>query len=409
MERVVFYAKSLLLQRNEFYAMTDFEDFIREHREDDVRELALKANSYADVDMSKALVQIDGWQRARRKLPLWASTDGIVYPVHLSMEQCSSEITARYKASIVEGGERVADLTAGFGVDATVLASRYVHLTYVERNEELCHIARNNLPLLGVDSVDVICGEAEDVLGSLPRQDLIFLDPARRDMHGGKVVSIADCTPNVCLLQKLLVGKADTVLIKLSPMIDLSCVERELGCVQEIHVVSVENECKEVLVKMSAADKCDMRMICVNLVEGKEAMVFSFTRGEEALARCNYAEVVESYLYEPNASIMKAGCFKRIAEWFGISKLHPNSHLYTSDSYVADFPGRAFRVLGIYSPKSKKREGIGVAQANISVRNFPVSVADLRKRLKLREGGDDYIFATTLADGRRVLLLCKKV
>lgn len=385
----------------------DLSSFIREHREEDVRELALRARLYGDVDVAAALVQIDGWQRARRKLPMWAEREGIVYPVHLSMEQCSSERTARYKASIVEGGECMTDLTAGFGVDAAMMGRRYGHLTFVERNEELCSIARNNLPLLGVERFEVVCDRAEDVLERLPHQNLIYIDPARRDVHGGRVVSIADCTPDVHLLQERLRERADEVMVKLSPMLDLRGMERELTGVREVHVVSVDNECKEVLVRMSVCEG-EGRIVCVNLREGKGDTVFSFTRSEEAAAVCGYTDEVEGYVYEPDASIMKAGCFRCVGQRFGLRKLHPNSHLYTSGEQVVDFPGRSFRVLSVLPLNLRKGRGIGVEHANVAVRNFPMSVAELRKRLKLREGGDKYVFATTLADGRRVLLVCEK-
>ncbi len=386
------------------------DDFIREHRLDDVLELALQAQRYPNVDMKEALQQIDGWQRARRKLPTWAETDGIVYPTHLSMEQCSSELTARYKAEIVEGGRRMTDLTAGFGVDGTMMAQKYEQATLVEQNEDLCRIVRHNLPLLGVRNAEVVCRKAEDALRELPLQDLIFLDPARRDMHGGKVVSIADCTPDVSVLQEELREKAETVLIKLSPMLDIKSVVRDLKGVGEVHVVSVENECKELLVKLCHTMEA-VRMVCVNIDGEGKSEIFDFTDGMEADTNCRYVSEVGRFVYEPNASIMKAGGFKVLAQRYGVGKLHPNSHLYTADDEIADFPGRRFKVVKVLGLGKTETKGLleGLMQANLSVRNFPMSVAELRKRLKIREGGDRYIYATTLADNRKVLLLLDRI
>ena len=389
--------------------MTDFATFVKAHMQDDVRALALQSHKYEGLDVKKALVQIDGWQRARRKLPAWACTEGIIYPVHLSMEQCSSELTARYKAGIVDAGGRMADLTAGFGVDAVMLSRRYGHLTYVEQDEELCRIARHNLPLLGVDSFEVLCAKAEEAILSIPHQNLVFIDPARRDVNGGKVVTISDCSPDVSKLQSLLMEKADVVLVKLSPMLDLKCIERELQGVSEIHVVSVDNECKEVLVKLSS-DAGGLQIVCANLSDGREDETLAFTPQEETTAVCHYTDAVSTYIFEPNSSVMKVGCFKTVAQRYGLYKFHPNSHLYTAEHDVTDFPGRRFKVLDAsgFNKRELGRLLSGMSQANMTVRNFPLSVAELRRRLKLRDGGDRYIFATTLADGKHVLVLCEK-
>lgn len=388
--------------------MYDIQSFVKEHRNDNVCELALRAHTFSVDDYKYALQQIEGWQRAQKKLPTWAQTDGIQFPPHLNLEQCSSEQTARYKAEIIEGGENMTDLTAGFGVDATMIGNKFAYLTYVEQNETLCKIASNNLPLLGVKKYRIVCSKAEEVLQTLPHQSLIFVDPARRDANGGKVVSIADCTPNVALMQKQLMEHADTVMVKLSPMLDVKNVERELNKVSEIHIVSLDNECKELLVKMQ--HNCtSVRICCVNLLSSGDRDVFTFTRDEERVAECKYTTEMGKYIYEPNASIMKAGCYKTLASRFGLVKLHPNSHLYTSfeDEPVKNFPGRCFKVER-YSTLNKKFIKIvlkGIEKANLTVRNFPMSVVELRKKLKLREGGDIYLFATTMADEKKVLII----
>jgi len=385
--------------------------FFLQHRNDDVRQLALQAGRYPDVDMNAELQQIDGWQRSRIKLPLWHRTEGVLYPVHLSMEQCSSERTARYKASIVEAGGRMTDLTAGFGVDATMMGQKFGHLTYVEQNEDLCRIARNNLPLLGVRDYDVVCGDATEVIGQLPPQDLIFIDPARRDANGGRVVGIGDCSPDVGQMQDILLEKAQTVLIKLSPMLDISMIERELKHVSEIHVVSADNECKEVLVMLRRGfDGCP-KVVCANLKGDMTDDLFAFTHEEEMTAQCHYTSEVGKYVFEPNASVMKAGGFRCVAQKWQLSKLHPNSHLYTGNEDVKDFPGRRFEVEASSNLNKKELRQMlsGITQANITVRNFPMSVAELRKRLKLRDGGGLYILATTLSDDSRILLFTRKL
>lgn len=384
--------------------MQSIKDFILQHRNDDPRDLALRQSRYPDIDIPYAVQQIAAWQMARKKLPLWAETEGIEYPVHLSMEQCSSQLTAEYKASIIQHGESMTDLTAGFGVDATMLGKMHDHLTYVERNEELCRIADNNLPLLGVKNYDIINGNAEEVLTNLSHQSLIFLDPARRDEHGGKTVQISDCTPDVSQLQDMLLEKADLVMIKLSPMLDIANIIKELKGVSEIHVVSVDNECKELLVILSK-DASSHSVHCVNITKNG-CQKFS-TSTEDRESECHYSEKAKSYLYEPNVSIMKAGCFRSLAQSYRLAKLHPSSHLYTSDELISDFPGRIFKIDAVHSLKDKALKQI--KKANLTVRNFPSSVADLRKRLKINEGGSDYLFATTLADESKVIIRCSKV
>lgn len=378
-------------------------DFILQHRNDDPRDLALRQSRYPDVNIPYAVQQIAAWQMAKKKLPLWAENDHIIYPVHLSMEQCSSQVTAEYKASIISDGETMTDLTAGFGVDATIIGKRFKHLNYVERNEELCCIANNNLPLLGVKDFDVINSNAEEVLSDLSHQSLIFLDPARRDEHGAKTVLIGDCTPDVTQLQDALLEKADLVMIKLSPMLDIVNIQKELKCVKEIHIVSVDNECKEVLVLMSK-DATNNSIHCTNIT--KQNIQKYVATADDRNAECHYVKEPSSYLYEPNVSIMKAACFRGIAETYCVEKLHPSSHLYTSDKLIADFPGRIFKVEDVLSLKDKALKGI--KKANLTVRNFPSTVAELRKRLKLNEGGSDYLFATTLADESKVIIKCSK-
>lgn len=385
-------------------------DFIREHAEADVRQLALQGTKNPEVDLSFALEQIAGRQKAKTKLPSWAAVDGIVYPPHLSMEQCSSEQTARYKALIAGKGTLIVDLTAGFGVDMAFMSQAFQKAIYVERQAPLCAISSDNYKLLGLNHIEVICADGIDYLHQLEHADLIFLDPARRDNHGARTYGIADCTPNVLELRDELLKKADCVMLKLSPMLDWRKAVEDLGHVNEVHIVSVDNECKELLLILSK-EKKPIKLFCVN-----NDQVFEGDQGdwlnERSIAEIRVPVPMSSqaYLFEPNASIMKAGCFTLLEQRFNVSQLDKNSHLFVSDKDCSDFPGRRFTIEKTTSMNKRElRTALaGIDRANITVRNFPLSVAELRKRLKLKDGGNLYLFATTLADGQHQLFLCRK-
>lgn len=406
--------------------------FIRAHADDDVRQLALKGVKNPEIDLPFALDQIAGRQTARRKLPTWAASDGIVFPPHLSMEQCSSELTARYKRTLEEGGgrkakggSRMVDLTGGFGVDFSFMAPAFDEAVYVERQPLLCDIARRNFQLLGLHQAEVVCGDTEDYLRQMPRANLIYIDPARRDRQGQRTYDISDCTPDVVALRDQLLKKADRVLIKLSPMLDWRKAVQNLGAdgVSEVHIVSVQNECKELLVVLEeGGEKREEREVlvrCVNIHSDGTLQVFeaheqpatnvSLSTSDISLTSL-LSPLSSYYIYEPNASIMKAGCFAEVADAFGVSQLASNSHLFSSERLVDGFPGRSFVIDNITTMNKRElRTALtGLTQANITVRNFPLNVAQLRQRLKLSEGGSTYIFATTLADKRHVLLICRK-
>ena len=382
--------------------------FIRDHAGDDVRQLALQAARYPQVDMRVAATQIEGRRLAAIKLPSWAAVDGVVFPVRLSMEQCSSEQTARYKASLV-GGDRLADLTGGFGIDCSYMSDQFSKTTYIERNEELCRIATHNFALLEKD-ITVVNGNSEEILASLEPQDWIFVDPARRSASGGKVVALSDCEPDVCQLEELLLQKAKRVMVKCSPMLDISQALRELHSVSEVHVVSVGNECKELLFILDGDGGREPLIHTVNF-RHESVEVLAFTYDEEINSACSYTASVKRYLYEPNSSLMKAGCFRLPAARWGLQKLHRNTHLYTSDTLITEFPGRVFEVKSLdgFGKNELKRLSAELKKANIAVRNFPERPEALRKRLKLGDGGDTYLFATTLDDERRVIIRCEKV
>ena len=492
-------------------------EFIQEYREKDTRQLALQSSRFPDVDMPYALDQIKGWQTARRKLPTWAACDGIVYPPHLSMEQCSSEPTAQYKLNLamewscriesselrVESLERgvessenevesselrvesleegvdnsseqpttlnsqlstlnchassMTDLTGGFGVDFSFTSCAFASATYVERNAQLCHMVEHNLPLLGIDNAKVVCADAVDYLSTLDMQTMIFLDPARRDQHGAKTVMLADCTPDVVQLLPLLLKKSRFTMLKLSPMLDWhKAVEDLQGTVREVHIVSVGGECKELLLVLSEEIESELKVFCADLEAGggfgeaglsggssssscsscsslssepsfprtpsspsapsspsvhSNASLFVYTPSASRPAPNSKLKTQNSkFLHEPNASIMKAGCFDELAAAYGVSPVSRNSHLFLSAEPVDGFPGRSFSIERVTTlNKRELRQALaGIEKANIATRNFPLSVAELRKRLKLKDGGDVYIFATTTAEDEHLLLISHK-
>ena len=482
-------------------------EFIQEYREKDTRQLALQSARFPDVDMPYALDQIKGWQTARRKLPTWAACDGIVYPPHLSMEQCSSEPTAQYKlnlamewASRVESSElrvensegevnnssseqpatlnsqlstlnpqpatlnsqlstlnchasSMTDLTGGFGVDFSFTSCAFASATYVERNAQLCHMVEHNLPLLGIDNAKVVCADAIDYLSTLDMQTMIFLDPARRDQHGAKTVMLADCTPDVVQLLPQLLKKSRFTMLKLSPMLDWhKAVEDLQGMVREVHIVSVGGECKELLLVLSEEIESELKVFCADLEAGgsslsggssssscsscsslssepsfprtpsspiahsspsapSNASLFVYAPGASRPAPNSKLKTQNSkFLHEPNASIMKAGCFDELAAAYGVSPVSRNSHLFLSAEPVDGFPGRSFSIERVTTlNKRELRQALaGIEKANIATRNFPLSVAELRKRLKLKDGGDVYIFATTTAEDEHLLLISHK-
>lgn len=395
-------------------------EFIREYRERDIRQLALQANRFPDVDMPYALDQIQGWQIARRKLPKWAACDGVIFPPHLSMEQCSSEPTAQYKLNLamewacqVGHASRMTDLTGGFGVDFSFTSCAFAAATYVERNEQLCHIVEHNLPLLGLDNATVVCADATEYLSTVEPQTMIFLDPARRDEHGAKTVMLADCTPDVVQLLPKLLEKSRFTMLKLSPMLDWhKAVDDLQGTVREVHIVSVGGECKELLLVLSTVVESELKVYCADLSTASDtSSLFVYTPGSSAPVANSKLKIQNSkFVHEPNASIMKAGCFDELAAAYGVSPVSRNSHLFLSDEPIEGFPGRSFVVERVTTMnKGELRKAlVGIEKANIATRNFPLTVAELRKRLKIKDGGDVYIFATTTAEGEHLLLISRK-
>ena len=368
--------------------------FIREHLNDDVPTLALK-KAPVGIDFSLALRQIEARQLLQKKVPSWSQNDELLFPVRLSIEQCSSEATAHYKADLLQG-DSFADLTGGLGIDTFFIAQHFTKADYVERQSELCELARHNFEVLGAN-IEVHNATAEDYLNHCSSVDCLYLDPARRDAYGRKTVGIGDCTPNVAELQNLLLQRARRVMIKLSPMLDISKALEELHCVSDVHVVAVNNECKELIFILERGFSNNPVLHCVTFEQEHDCPL-------------RLADEPLRYLYEPNAAVMKAGAYKWVSECFDVLKLHKNSHLYTSDTLILDFAGRIFEVedWADYNKKVKSTLLAGVDKANLAVRNFPLSVDELRKALKITEGGEVYLFATTLRDGRKVMIKTRK-
>ena len=379
--------------------------YIRENLNTDVPTLALK-KAPVGTDVSLALRQIEARQLLRKKVPSWSENEELLFPPHLSIEQCSSEASALYKASLLQG-RSFADLTGGLGIDTCFISQHFQQADYVERQAELCDLARHNFEVLKAN-VNVRNETAEDYLSRCEPKNCIFIDPARRDEYGRKTVSISDCTPDVAALQDLLLEKAETVMVKLSPMLDISKALTELRHVKEVHVVAVANECKELDIVMERAFGGEPQFVCVNLLTAQPEL--RFTQEEERLCPSRIADGVSHYLYEPNPAVLKAGCFKLLAQRYDVFKLHKNSNLYTSERLVPDFPGRVFVVEG-WAPYNKKvRQTLlhDVDKASVAVRNFPLSVAELRKALKIGDGDKTYLFATTLNGEQKVVIRTKK-
>lgn len=427
--------------------------FIREHIKEDVRKLALQTHGMKDMNYPFVIRQISGYQHIVNKIPDWYACPDILFPPTLSLEQCSSQQTACYKRDLMKtiirkqkqeqtisgagsaetvflsgdgkeskfrqaGAESTgaessgADLTGGFGVDAYYLSEVFDRFLYVEKQPELCRIASHNFKALNRPGIQVFENESEEFLQQSGKLDFVYLDPSRRNRDGNKVTALRDCSPDPATLYEDLIKKAGLVLIKLSPMIDLSLALKALPHTRQIHVVALDNDCKEVLFLLDAKyQTAEPEITAVNLKNNAADQVLKFRRSDEANASCVYTAQVGDYLYEPNVSLLKAGAFIMPAQAYGLEKLHKNTHLYTSNKFKSDFPGKIFEVKTISSAKTKDfhKKLPGLQQANLVVRNFPMSVEALRKKLNLKEGGEDFVFACTLADESKVFLYGKRL
>ena len=383
----------------------EIQDFINRQLYSTAADLMLQASKYPEWDMKAIAQQLVGKQIAKKKLPVWFKNDDILYPVRISMEQCSSVETAMYKSFILKSGIGI-DLCGGFGVDSYFLAKKSDSLIYCERNEDLASLVAHNFKVLNQNNCEVYVGDGVDYLKNLEKIDWIFVDPARRK-ESQRVFRLEDCEPNVIDLKGLFFEKAERVLIKTAPLLDIRQTLSDLEAVKEVHVIAVNNDCKEVLYLLEKDFIGETQIFCVNLKKVHKEE-FRFTLSEEREAISPYSEPLE-YIYEANAAIMKAGAFKSIASNYELYKLHKHSHLYTSQKLISEFPGRSFKVKEVLNPDKRSLAKHISGKANLACRNFPQKVDVLKKKLKLKDGGDDYVFATTLSDDKPKLLLCSKL
>ncbi|MDL2243972.1 class I SAM-dependent methyltransferase [Parabacteroides sp. OttesenSCG-928-J18] len=386
-------------------------EFIRAHADDDPNRLLLSAARYPDIDVPFAVDQIVARRHVREKLPEWVARETL-FPSRISAEQCSSESTARYKQQLMRSGLRVCDLTGGLGVDSYYLSQRAEKLYYVERFPFYCEVARYNFDLLGATNIEVIEGDGMANYASLQEIDLFYIDPARRGTGNSRVFALADCEPDLTQALPKLLSHAPRVIAKLSPMADLRQTLELLPGTEEIHVLSVKNDCKELLFVIGRQSSVHSPEVhAVNFTSPEEYDRFHFPLDEEKDCPAKQADTIGQYLYEPNASILKAGAFKTVAKRYGVEKLAVNSHLYTSSELVPGFPGRSFEVQAVYPFNKQASRALSktIPQAHITVRNFPLSVKELRARLRIQEGGDIYLFATLLANSEKVIIACRKV
>ncbi len=391
---------------------TETQDFIKKHWREDVNALALAGCRDRAVDFRLALQQIQGLQKAEKKLPAHFAAAGLNFPPALALEQCSSWAAAQYKASLLQG-DTLVDLTGGFGVDTFAFAHKFGTCVYVEPQQTLCETVRHNAQAMHIGNVVFCCQTMEEYLQNAQPADCLFVDPSRRDSHGRRVVSLADCTPDIERHKETLLTLArHAVMVKLSPMLDIRDTLARLPETAAVHVVSVDGECRELLIVLSHEPvRPEQRPFVAADIRNGKTVTFRFTPQEETEARPRWADRIQKYLYEPNAALMKAGAFRCVATRFELHKLHPNSHLYTSDNLLPDFPGRVFEVTDAFTfGKKQCAERLkGITAANVAVRNFPLSAPDLQKRLSLKDGSDHYLFGTTFYGGEKMLLCCRKV
>ena len=383
--------------------------FIENNLSADPAALMLQAKRFPGLPVAELVQQIQARQKAKTKLPHWAQNLDLIFPVNLSVEQASSEQTAQFKASLISG-ELLIDLTGGFGVDVYHFAQQFRKVYHVEQNPELSETVQFNFEKLGISNVTFFPENASVFLADFTGQaDCIYLDPARRGNANQKVHLLEDCEPDILKMLPELRRKAKTILLKTAPLLDINLAIAQLKTVEKIWVVAVENECKEVLYQIGQTENSDPEITAVNLQPKTQNASFSFRKSAEESAEVQYSDPL-NFIYEPNAAIMKAGAFRQIAQRFGLKKLHRNSHLYTSENLIPDFPGRSFKLktLGKYSKKVLLNL-IPEKKANITVRNFPETVAQIRQKTGLKEGGNLYLFATTDFHHQPVILICEKV
>lgn len=384
--------------------------FIKAHADADLDRLLFSADQYPEIDIPFAVEQIAVRRQIREKLPSWYANEQLIFPSKIAGEQCSSEQTACYKQRLLEGEELLCDLTGGLGVDTYFFSQQVRQVVYVERSQSCFDAAMHNFSVLKAGSIHGINGEAADVVAQLEPVDVFFIDPARRGLGDKRVFALSDCEPDLLSLLPQLLEKAPKVIAKLSPMLDIRHTLSLLPQTAEVHVISVKNECKELLFVLKRCVTEEPVIRCINYTTGGYEQLFSFRLSEEASCMPVFTDAIKDWLYEPSASVLKAGAYKQIACQLDLPKLHVSSHLYTSNQLLSDFPGRVFKVKTVYPFSGKLCKTINrqVPKANLTVRNFPLSVNELRKRTHIAEGGDVFMFATTLCNNQKVLVCCEK-
>jgi hypothetical protein len=389
---------------------TEIKHLIQQYKNNPIESVAFKRFEN-NIDVSFLLQQLQGRKIVATKIPSWdAFLDDLVFPTHLAFEQASSENTASYKTSLLNV-QSLVDLTGGLGIDSYFFSKHVEKLIYIEQQAALSTIAGHNFKVLGAHNVEVINTTAEEYVSSMSIVDCVYIDPARRNKQGKKVVALEDCSPNVTDIIDKVASKTKYILLKLSPMFDVDMALKSVPYIKEVHIVAVDNDCKELLLLLDTTQASTCSYHCVNIREKNTNQLHIYTKEQESsVLPITYTSVIGSYLYEPNVAILKAGCYASIASKFSLQKLHTNSHLFTANDLCTDFPGRIFEVVKIvdFNKNAIKTEIMPLKKANITVRNFPIQVDELRKKTKLKEGGDTYLFATTLANQTKVCIICHK-
>jgi 16S rRNA G966 N2-methylase RsmD len=383
----------------------EVQEYLASHQDTNLDTFIFKGSPFLDVSIRELAQQLDGRRRIKSKLPLWYETPAILFPPKLNLEQTSSVFTAQYKAELASGNSLL-DMTGGFGIDSYYFGQKVKEVTYIEKNEEVFAFAKANFKTLQTTTITTLC---EDSIGYLKDYngtfDTIYIDPARRDDVKGKVFKLSDCVPDVSLHSDLLLEKGKQILIKTSPLLDITAGLKELNYASEIHIIALKNEVKEVLWRITPHKIKKIRMVTVNK-NGDRVDTTSCTFKELHNAVATYAEPLQ-YLYEPNAALMKAGAFHWVSKHYSLSKLHPHSHLYTNDS-LKQFPGRSFKIIDVLPFDNKIKKRLGIKKANVTTRNFRLTVTALRKKLKINEGGDTYLFFTTDCNDNQIVIVCQK-
>ncbi|MBT8245231.1 MAG: class I SAM-dependent methyltransferase [Winogradskyella sp.] len=384
----------------------EIQDFINSNLNSDITNLLLKGINFDNVTTKEIIEQIEAKKRSKKKLPIWFQTNNIYYPNKLNIEQTSSETTAKYKSKLVIGNSLI-DLTGGFGVDAFYFAKHIENVTHCEINDQLSEIVKHNYKTLNISNIECLNENGIDALKQLDKPfDWIYVDPSRRDNTKKKVFLLSDCTPNIKTFQSLFLKYAKNVMIKTSPLLDIKATKKDLKHVKALHIIAVTNEVKELLWILERNYDAEFKIKTINLTKSeKQRFIFNFE--EELNAEPEYVEPL-TYLYEPNSAILKAGAFKSISAVLKIPKLHKHSHLYTSEKLI-EFPGRCFKIEKVIPFNKKVFAKEKIKKANVTTRNFPLSVGDIRKKLKIKDGGNVYLFFTTNIKDERVILVCTKI